>query len=113
MGETAVLPMVGFARSSFSWRYISQTFKNQQGTGSDTHHIITRKKFLEEFCLFVHHSLDDEFIVAGDIEEGATGPRIGEFDQWLVAQGILRRQEDFNHRWETKSVGFSPRAHPI
>lgn len=32
---------------------------------------------------------NDEFIVTGHIEEGTTGPRAAEFNQWLTAEGVL------------------------
>jgi len=48
----------------------------QTQVGSDTHHVVARKKLLQELSFLVHHSFDDEFIVAGDIEEGAAGTRV-------------------------------------
>lgn len=50
----------------------------------DTHHVVSRKELLQEFSFLVHHSFYDEFIVAGDIEEGAAGPRVGQLDQRVV-----------------------------
>lgn len=50
----------------------------------DTHHVVSRKELLQEFSFLVHHSFYDEFIVAGDIEKGATGPGVGQLDQRLV-----------------------------
>lgn len=40
----------------------------------------------------MHHRLDDELIITGDVEEGATGTRVGQLDQWLVAQRVLERE---------------------
>lgn len=38
----------------------------------------------------MHDSLDDELIVAGDIEDRAAGTRVGELDEWLIAQRVLQ-----------------------
>lgn len=36
---------------------------------------------------------DDEFVVTGYVEEGATGPRVAELNQRLTAEGVLRPGE--------------------
>lgn len=36
---------------------------------------------------------NDEFVVAGHIEEGATSPGAAEFNQWLTAEGVLGPRE--------------------
>lgn len=36
---------------------------------------------------------NDEFVVAGDVEEGTTSPRAAEFNQRLAAEGVLGRGE--------------------
>lgn len=38
----------------------------------------------------MHDCLDDELVVLGDIKDGATGPRVGQLDEGLVAEGVLR-----------------------
>lgn len=38
--------------------------------------------------------LNDEFIITGHIEEGTTSSRVGEFNQWLTAKGVLKIKED-------------------
>jgi len=50
----------------------------------DTHHVVAWQELLEEFSFFVHHSFYDEFIVAGDIEEGAAGTRVRQLYQGLI-----------------------------
>lgn len=52
----------------------------------DPYHVVAGQQFLQELCLFVHHRLNDELIVAGDVEEGAAGARVGQLDQRLIAQ---------------------------
>lgn len=49
------------------------------------HHVVTREELLQELCLFMLHSLDDELIIAGEVEAGAAGPRVGQLDQRLFA----------------------------
>lgn len=36
---------------------------------------------------------DDKFIITGYIEEGTTSPRAAEFNQRLVAEGVLGQRE--------------------
>lgn len=50
------------------------------------HHVIARQQFLKKLCLLVLYSLDDKFIVAGYVEDGATCTRVGQLNQWLTAQ---------------------------
>lgn len=50
----------------------------------DTHHVVARKELLQEFSFLVHHSFYDEFIVAGDIEEGAAGTRVRQLNQRVI-----------------------------
>lgn len=38
--------------------------------------------------------LNDELIITGHIEEGTTSSRVGEFNQWLTAKGVLKIKED-------------------
>lgn len=56
----------------------------------ESHHVVTRKQFLEELGLFVLHRLDDELVVAGEIEPGAAGSGVGQLDQRLVTDGELK-----------------------
>lgn len=58
--------------------------------GSCPYHVVSRQQLLQELSLLMHHSLDDELIVAGDIEEGAAGTRVGQLDEWLIAQRVLK-----------------------
>lgn len=51
-------------------------YKRRSKELGDTHHVVARKELLEEFSFLVHHSFYDEFIIAGDIEERATGTRV-------------------------------------
>lgn len=53
------------------------------------HHEVSRQEFLEKLCLLVLNSLNDEFIITRNIEDGSTGSRIRQLDQWLVTQRIL------------------------
>lgn len=39
------------------------------------------------------HRLDDELVVAGEVEPGAAGSGVGQLDQGLVADGVLKRAE--------------------
>lgn len=57
------------------------------------HHVVARQQLLQELRLLVHDSLDDELVIAGDIEDGATGTGVGELDEWLVAQRVLRAEQ--------------------
>lgn len=55
----------------------------------DPYHVVAGQQFLQELRLFVHHRLNDELVVAGDVEEGAAGAGVGQLDQRLVAQRVL------------------------
>lgn len=54
------------------------------------HHVITREQLLQELCLFMLHRLDDELIVAGEVEPGTAGAWVGQLDQGLIAHGVLK-----------------------
>lgn len=56
------------------------------------HHVVTRQQLLQELCLFVLHRLDDELVIAGEVEPGAAGAGVGQLDQRLVADGVLKRR---------------------
>ena len=49
--------------------------------------------------------LNDEFIITGHIEEGTTSSRIGEFNQWLTAKGVLKMREDIKSQTESNMPG--------
>lgn len=40
------------------------------------------------------NSLDDELVITRDIEDGSTGSGVRQLDQWLVAQRILKEEEE-------------------
>lgn len=61
---------------------------------SPTYHVVTREQLLQELCLLVHHCLDDELIIACDVEQGAAGTGVRQLNQGLVAQRVLK-----NHGW--------------
>lgn len=42
----------------------------------------------------MHHGFYDEFVVAGDVEEGAACTRVRQLDQRLVTQRILGKKRD-------------------
>lgn len=54
------------------------------------HHVITRQQLLQELGLLVLHRLDDELVVAGEVEPGAAGSGVGQLNQGLVADGVLQ-----------------------
>lgn len=54
------------------------------------HHIVTRKQLLQELCLFMLHCLNNELIIAGEVEPGAAGPRVGQLNQGLITDGVLK-----------------------
>lgn len=62
---------------------------NRAGTHAP-YHVVARQQLLQELCLLVHHRLDDELVVTGDVEEGAAGARVRQLDQWLIAQRVLQ-----------------------
>lgn len=54
------------------------------------HHEVSWQEFLEELGLLVLNRLDDELIIAGDIEDRSAGSGVGQLDQWLVTQRVLQ-----------------------
>lgn len=36
---------------------------------------------------------DDEFVIAGQVEEGSAGPRVGQLDQGLIYQRVLSNEK--------------------
>lgn len=60
--------------------------------GRAPHHVVAGQQLLQELGLLVHHRLDDELIVAGDVEQRAAGAGVGQLDQRLVAQRVLGGQ---------------------
>ena len=60
----------------------------------DAHHVVPWEELLQKLRLFMLHCLDDELVVAGEIEPGATSPGIGQLDQRLVAYGVLRNDHN-------------------
>lgn len=54
-----------------------------------SHHVVSWKQLLQKLRLFVLDCFNDEFIIAGHIEEGTTSPRVAEFNQRLIAEGVL------------------------
>lgn len=70
---------------------------------SFAHHEVSRQQFLQKLCLFVLHGLDDELIVAGDVEKGAARARIRELNQGVVTQGILLpKQKENRNQFKNK-----------
>jgi len=63
----------------------------QDGWNEGAHHVVTREQLLQELGLLVLHRLDDELVVAGEVEPGAAGPGVGQLDQRLVAHRVLQR----------------------
>lgn len=57
--------------------------------GALPYHVVAGQQLLQELGLLVHHRLDDELVVTGDVEEGAAGTGVGQLDQGLVAQRVL------------------------
>ena len=55
-----------------------------------THHEVSWQEFLQKLCLLVLHSLDDELVVTGDVEERSAGTRVGQLDQSIVTQRVLQ-----------------------
>ncbi len=56
------------------------------------YHEVTRKEFLEELCLFVLNSLDDELVITRHIEDRPAGSGVRQLYQWLVTQRILNEK---------------------
>lgn len=53
------------------------------------HHVVSWKQLLQKLRLFMLDRFDDEFVVTGYVEEGATGPRVAQLNQRLTAEGVL------------------------
>lgn len=75
-----------------------------QLTSVQPHHEITRQEFLEELCLLVLNSFDDELVVAGHIEDGSAGSGVGQLNQWIITQRVLQgdergREQTWWHVW--------------
>lgn len=54
------------------------------------HHVVTRKQLLQELGLFMLHRLNNELIVAGEVEPGTAGAWVGQLDQGLITDGVLK-----------------------
>lgn len=54
------------------------------------HHEVSWQEFLEKLSLLVLNRLDDELIIAGDIEDRSAGSRVRQLDQRLVTQRVLQ-----------------------
>lgn len=52
----------------------------------------------------MHHGLDDELVVPGEIEDGAAGSGVGELDQRLVAEGVLQVHTEKNTHGREKEA---------
>lgn len=57
------------------------------------YHVVARQKILQKLRLFVLHSLDDELVVVGEIEDAPTGTGIRQLPHRLVAQRKLEGRE--------------------
>ncbi len=66
-----------------------------------THHVVSRKKLLQKLRLLVHDCLNDELIIPRDVEDWATGSRIGQLDQWFVTERILKAITDLDTHKQT------------
>lgn len=65
---------------------------------SPSHHVVPWKQLLQELRLFMLDRFDDEFIVAGHIEEGTTSSRVTQFNKRFTAEGVLgqdRKKAEF------------------
>ena len=60
-------------------------------TNTSSYQEVSRQEFLQELCLLVLNSFDDELIVTGDVEDGTTCSRVGQLNQVLVTQGVLHK----------------------
>lgn len=54
--------------------------------------VILGQQFLQERCLLVLHGLDDELVVAGDVENRARRSRIRQLAQFLVTNRVLKHR---------------------
>ena len=52
-------------------------------------HEISWQQFLQELGFFVLDSLQDEFVVAGQVEDTTRGPRVAQLTHGFVANGHL------------------------
>lgn len=64
------------------------------------YHVVTRKQLLQELCLFMLHSLNDELIIAGKVEPGTAGAGVGQLDQRLLTDGVLQFQMIQGNVWQ-------------
>lgn len=88
-----------------------------------TDHVITRQQLLQELGLLVLHRLDDELVVAGEVEPGAAGSRVGQLNQGLVADGVLQFRVTIlapsslvtlsRAELNTSDLARSPDSHPV
>lgn len=104
-------------------------FDSQCGLGAEfAHHVITRQQLLQELGLLVLHRLDDELVVAGEVEPGAAGSGVGQLNQGLVADGVLKcrarllagaslatpsRAEPSPAELKRSDLARSPDSHPV
>lgn len=84
------------------------------------HHVVSGQEPLEELGLFVLDGFDDELVIAGQVEERPAGPRVGQLDQGLIHQRVLRsgRKQTFtqtttqkHHIAQTGSVVVGAKLH--
>lgn len=61
-----------------------------------TYHEVSRQKLLEKLSLFVLNSLDDEFIITRNIEDGSARSGVRQLYEWLIAQRVLKDTERGN-----------------
>lgn len=57
-----------------------------------SHHVVAGQQSLQELGLFVLDGFNDELVIAGQVEERAAGPGVGQLDQRLIDQGVLREE---------------------
>lgn len=73
-----------------------------------SHHVVTRKQLLQELGLFGLHRLDDELVVARQVEPGAAGSGVGQLDQRLVTEGVLKHRRKTRVRKARTGRGCDP-----
>lgn len=68
------------------------------------HHVVPGQQPLEKLGLFVLDGFDDELVIAGQVEERSAGPRVGQLDQGLIHQRVLRngRKQTFTQTTKQK-----------
>lgn len=54
-----------------------------------SYHVVAWQQLLQELGLLVLDSFDDELIIAGQVEQRAAGPWVGQLDQRLLTDGVL------------------------